>query len=265
MSAHTAERLRGVAAERPAVLFLHGGGANRGMWAAIGRRLAGDHHVIAIDLPGHGACRHEPFRMADAVKAAAEAIDRQAAGCATVVGMSVGGYVAISLAAARPGSVAGLILSGASAQYLGWGGLTTRLAALPFRIAPGRLESMMVSQMRTKAPREVADELLAGGLSMRGAADSLWRVPGRDYHRLLEEFDGPVLLLNGERDRENRREEAEVLRRCRNATAITIADAGHSAAILRPEPFADAVRDFVALRARSPSRAAAPPAPASPV
>jgi len=38
----------------PTLLFLHGAGASTHSWAALMGALAQDHHVVALDLPGHG-------------------------------------------------------------------------------------------------------------------------------------------------------------------------------------------------------------------
>ncbi|MEM1005442.1 MAG: alpha/beta fold hydrolase BchO, partial [Pseudomonadota bacterium] len=38
----------------PTVLFLHGAGSSTHSWTALMTDLSRDHHVVAIDLPGHG-------------------------------------------------------------------------------------------------------------------------------------------------------------------------------------------------------------------
>lgn len=41
-------------AGEPALVFIHGGLANRGFWDGQLRAFAADHRTIAVDLPGHG-------------------------------------------------------------------------------------------------------------------------------------------------------------------------------------------------------------------
>ncbi|SDF94074.1 alpha/beta fold hydrolase [Klenkia brasiliensis] len=88
---------------RPGVVLLHGGGQNAHTWditvAAAG--LAG----VAVDLPGHGRSPwtadhdHSPRRLAPAVR---RAVTELAPGCRVLVGMSLGGMVALDLAASLP-------------------------------------------------------------------------------------------------------------------------------------------------------------------
>src|SRR3954470_11997333 len=50
-----------VAADRPTILMLHGGGQNRFSWKNTGQVLANDgFHVVAIDSRGHGDSDRAP-------------------------------------------------------------------------------------------------------------------------------------------------------------------------------------------------------------
>ncbi len=98
---------------RPAELvFLHGGGQNAHTWDTVA--LALDRPLVAIDLPGHGhsdwpgdSRALDPGAMADDM---ATVIGRLASDAGMVVGMSLGGMTAISLAARHPDSVGRLVL-----------------------------------------------------------------------------------------------------------------------------------------------------------
>lgn len=227
------------------VVLLHGGGGNRRMWTRTIRGLADRYRVIAPDLPGHGERRGQRFDLHAASDLVAEAIDHEAAGRAVVIGLSLGGYVAIALAARSPHRVAGLVLSGATAEYLGRGGLVTRLAAIPVRLGAGWFDRKSAEAIRSIAPADIAEPMLAAGLSSRGAADALWRLPGRDYHAMLQPYHGPLLILNGERDHENRKAEPRALAAWPRARVEVVMDAGHACAIRQPDRFTDAVRRFL--------------------
>lgn len=97
--------------------------------------------------------------------------------------------------------------------------------------------------MRNLLPPDLADDILAEPLSMRGAADSLRGIPGRDYYAMASRFPGPILLLNGERDTVNRKEEA-TLAAAAGARVEIVPDAGHSCSLTRPEAFSESVRAF---------------------
>ena len=240
----TARTVAGPRDGQPVVL-LHGGGGNRQMWTRTINGLADRYRVVAPDLPGHGELRGQRFELRRAADVVASVIDQEAAGSAVVVGLSLGGYVAIALAAGSPERLSGLVLSGATAEYLGRGGLTTRLAAIPVRLAAGWFDRKSAEAIRSIAPPDIAEPMLAAGLSSRGAADALWRLPGRDYHAMLAGYRGPVLVLNGERDHENRKAEPRALAAWPQARVEVVMDAGHACAVRQPDRFTDAVRRFL--------------------
>ena len=53
-----------------------------------------------------------------------------------------------------------------------------------------------------------------------------------------------MLILNGERDESNRKEEAEAAAVARDATIVMMEDAGHACALTRPEAFSTAIDRF---------------------
>lgn len=223
----------------PPVVFLHGAGANASMWHGC---RSDRYRSIVPDLPGHGTRQGEGFGFDRTLEETVELVrglDRPP----VVVGLSLGGYVAIGVA--RECAVAGVVLSGSTAQYLGWGGLSTKLFGYVTRLIGGRLTARNEEAIRTIATPEIAEELIARGLSTRAAGDALVDIPGRDFHAMLEEITAPVLVLNGERDTTNRREEHAAAARCRAARIETIPDAGHACAISRPEAFRSHVEAFV--------------------
>jgi len=100
-------------ANQPPVLCLHGGGQTAYMFEELGSALGRDHHVLAPDLPGHGDSDPMPSfdmtrqALALAVEPLCEAFgfDRS-----VIIGASLGGITAITLAAARPDLVGGIVL-----------------------------------------------------------------------------------------------------------------------------------------------------------
>jgi pimeloyl-ACP methyl ester carboxylesterase len=99
----------------PATLLVHGWGASLYMWrdwfaplAAAGRR------AVAIDLPGHGLSDKSPderrYTLDALVTAVAEVIASRALGAPDVVAQSMGGTIALALAARGVGRLGGLVL-----------------------------------------------------------------------------------------------------------------------------------------------------------
>lgn len=226
-------------ADLPTVVFLHGAGANAAMWTGCRSAV---YRSIAPDLPGHGTRRDGRFAFDRAVDEVLELIARLGRP-PVLVGLSLGGYVAIG--AARRSPTTGVVLSGSTAQYIGFGGFTTRLSGRVLRLTGGRLDRKNEGAIRSIAGATIADAIIERGLSTRAAADALVDVPGRDFHGMLGEIEAPVLILNGERDAVNRKEEEAAAARCRQARIETITDAGHACAISRPDRFRSSVEAFV--------------------
>jgi pimeloyl-ACP methyl ester carboxylesterase len=205
--------------------------------------LSDEFRTIAIDVPGQGARRDERFTLDAAATAAREAIDDYAGGRAVVVGLSGGGYVGLGLVDLAPDRVLGLVLSGASASYRGWGGFETKMYGYFVGAIAGRMQGNAESSLRKALPDGLADDILAEPLSMRGAADSLKRIPGPDYYAMAARYAGPILLLNGERDKVNRKEEA-AMAAAGGARVEMVEDAGHACSLTQPEAFSESVRAF---------------------
>jgi pyruvate dehydrogenase E2 component (dihydrolipoyllysine-residue acetyltransferase) len=99
-------------ADGPPIVFVHGFGADLNTWMFNQPALAEQHRTIALDLPGHGGSVKDVAvgdvaALTDAVAAALAAlsIDR-----VHLVGHSMGGAIATSLALRRPASIASLTL-----------------------------------------------------------------------------------------------------------------------------------------------------------
>jgi pimeloyl-ACP methyl ester carboxylesterase len=103
--------LRQTAGQRLPILLLHGGGLckeifNRQLESSLGNQ----HHVIAIDLPGHGASRDaiDPGRTYSIVglaDLALEVLEKLDIDTAVVVGVSLGGLVALEMIQTFPGLI----------------------------------------------------------------------------------------------------------------------------------------------------------------
>jgi pimeloyl-ACP methyl ester carboxylesterase len=95
----------------PEIVLIHGGAQNAHTWDTVA--LALDRPLVAIDLPGHGHSawrddgRYDPESLAADI---AEPIARWAPHARVVVGMSLGGLTAMTLAANRPDLVRSLVM-----------------------------------------------------------------------------------------------------------------------------------------------------------
>ncbi len=101
------------------VVLVHGGGAAGWMWSAQ-REALGGFHVLVPDLPEHGESRAEgPFSIARSAERLAAVIEQSAHdGRASVVGLSLGGQVALQLVSVTQGQIERLLVSGALVRPL---------------------------------------------------------------------------------------------------------------------------------------------------
>ncbi len=229
-----------------AIVFLHGTRLSRMAWRPVMRRLADAHRVIAIDLPGHGSREDVPFTMDAAVNAVTEAIRTEADGRAVVVGLSLGGYVAMEVAARDPERVRALILAGASQEPIGLWSIGYRALATILRWFPVRAARFVDRRLfAARFPRDVADAVISGGFWPRGGAVAVRSLVGKRFVPVLEVYRGPVLIVNGEYDVMFRAGERRFLKATSDGRRTIIRGATHLTNLDRPDAFALAVRAFV--------------------
>ena len=94
------------------IVLVHGYGGDRNSWLFLQEPLAAKYRVYALDLPGHGTSAKDVGDgalgvLADAVTGVLDALG---AGRAHLVGHSMGGAVALAVAARDPGRIASLTL-----------------------------------------------------------------------------------------------------------------------------------------------------------
>jgi pimeloyl-ACP methyl ester carboxylesterase len=233
-------------ADAPAIVFVHGTRLSRAAWAPQLASLAGEFRVVAPDLPGHGALADVRFTLAGAADQLAEIIDEAAGGRAVVVGHSLGGYVAMELAARSPERVGGLVLAGASREPVGPWTLPYRSLAFLLRIGNRpALGGLNARFFRWRFGPAIAEPLVAGGFWPRGGAAALAALMGERFIPRLERYPGPTLILNGARDPLFRLGEQAFLSAARNGRREVIPGATHMLNLDRPAAFSEAVRRFV--------------------
>ena len=234
----------------PAIVLVHGSVVTRKIWLPQLRGLSDAYRVLAPDLPGHGEAADVPFTCGSAVGRLDDFIQQHANGRALVVGLSLGGYVAVELAAAHPRRVAGLVLSGSSVNFVGALGVYLKAVSALMRL--GWL-SMSVAKAEARTRRmfppalaDVADAQMKAGVYPEALGSSFAELAGRDFTAVLRAYAGPSLILNGEDDRAARRGEAAFASAQRQRRTAVVPGAGHACNLDRPDAYNQAVRDFAA-------------------
>ena len=248
----------GAGGEGEVVLLVHGYGGDRNSWLFIQEPLAGKHRVYALDLPGHGTSAKDVGDgsagvLADAVTGVLDALG---ASRAHLVGHSMGGAVALAVAARDPGRIASLTLIAPS----GFGAEINAGYLRGFADAQSRRElKPVVAQLfadESLVTRQLVDDLLAYK-RLDGVDDALHALLGTlldgeaqrgDSAAALEVAGGavPVAVIWGSADRVIPAAQAEAVT---GATRHLIDGAGHMPHMERPADVQAAIEENMA-RAR---------------
>jgi len=244
------------------VVLLHGVTDNAHTWRGVQEALLGRARTHAVDLPGHGLS-DIPSAPLDALEMANRVVgymDCEGIERAVVVGWSLGGAVAVALAARHPDRVKSLVLESPAVlafpfPFALWPLKVDRVGELMFRIGamPSLRRFFMAS---TFAPRFRPSEEVVE----RYWRD--WQIKGRARYvrALLRAFEStalsplipgistPAWIVHGDADRlvpaRVGRELAALLPK---ADLRALAGVGHAPHIERPEVVLGAVHDALSM------------------
>ena len=218
------------------VVLVHGVRTSRTMWRPQLEALAHDRvDAVAVDLPGHGRRAGERFSLEAAVDAVADAVARVEPPV-LVVGLSLGGYVAIEHAARRSDETAGLLAAACCTVprrvLVGaWAAFADGIGRLPDGGAWLNDRSARVFVGTTGAA-----DLGAGGFSLDVMGDVLREVGALDPPAALGRVDVPVWLVNGRYDH-FRADERRYLAACRDGRLVVVPGATHLVSVVAPVAF----------------------------
>lgn len=244
-----------------ALALLHPFPMDGGFWDGMLRELGGDRVVVRPEFPGLGAAPPEaaPSVVGFADRAAALIEGVAPGGRAVVCGLSMGGYVALSLAARHPERVAGLVLADTRAEpdtdaaRAGRHAAAARIRAegpkgflddfIPSLVAPG------------DAGAAVAARAIAGRQDAEAIARALEALAGRPDRRPdLASMRMPALVVVGSEDTLTPPACAEAMAAALPEAELHVMEgAGHLTALERPAEFAALVGRFLA-RTSAPAR-----------
>jgi pyruvate dehydrogenase E2 component (dihydrolipoamide acetyltransferase) len=237
------------------VLLIHGYGGDRNSWLFLQEPLAARYRVYALDLPGHGSSAKDvgadpPKVLADAVTGVLDAVGAQRAHLA---GHSMGGTVALAVAAADPRRVASVTLiapagfgTEINAGYLrGFAGARTRRELKPLLgdlFADERLVTrQLVDDLLAYKRLDGVDEALHALLGMLLDGDG----QGVDAAASLAAVAGsvPVTVVWGSADRIIPAAQAESVA---GADRRLVDGAGHMPHMERPAEVQAAIEETIA-------------------
>jgi pimeloyl-ACP methyl ester carboxylesterase len=255
----------------PAVLAMHGGGQTAYMFEDIGAHLRDQRHVIAIDLPGHGESAslvgEEGVSRQELAATVPGVLDEFGVRPVAIIGASLGGIVAMTLAAARPELVSAIVLIDVGhrlepegvariiefmTKHESFGSLEEAGAAIA-EYLPNRKPSppdRLRRNLRQRPDGRWVWKHSLGRISrerMASIRDTNWEndiLVGLDAEAAT--IHVPVLVLRGaSSDVLSSDGASEVASILPNARVATIASAGHLAAGDNPASTANLIRDFL--------------------
>ncbi len=243
-------------AGRPLVL-LHGHPFDRSMWRPQLEALSADFCVMAPDLPGYGESPPgaDPMSMRALADAVIGLLDRLEIERSIVVGLSMGGLVAMEVGLGYPSRVDGLVLAATTAEPATADDTATRLAKAALAEERGMLPlagDMIATLFGPIAGRD--HDLVLRMFTMmlaappEGAAAALrGRAQRPDYTRLLPGLTVPAVVLAGAYDVHSPEPVVQqLLGALPDAELVRFAGSGHLPNLEEPDRFNDAVRSFAA-------------------
>ena len=248
------------AGQGPDLVLLHGWGMHGGVFAELEPPLRAHFRVHRVDLPGHGhSPLSGPFELPDLVEEVISALDGRITAPALWAGWSLGGMLALQVAAARPDVVGRLVLIASAPRFSradDWptGMDPDTLADFGNRLAEdhaGILQRFLALQTFGEPTARTTLRALRAALDSAPAPDPAALAAGL---RILQEADlrdawkavtVPALLIGGERDRLVHPDALAAAVDLRPQTRWQrIPAAGHAPFVSHPEAVAGAITEF---------------------
>jgi 2-succinyl-6-hydroxy-2,4-cyclohexadiene-1-carboxylate synthase len=248
--------------EKPAVLLLHGFLGCKEDWVEISQGLNRSFRTITIDLPGHGAtlnCSETEYTMPGAAELVIALLDHLRISLCHLIGYSMGGRIALYLAAHYPDRFERIVIESASAglktpeQRAGRMAHDDNVARvleqkplaefLEFWYSQPLFEStrrdpVRFSQMVTRRLKNTPTE---AARALRGFSTGAQPYLIPDLERLSNDF----LFMAGLLDKKFSALAIELEEHCPNGTAWLVPDVGHTLHFEAPEVYIETVSRFL--------------------
>lgn len=223
----------------PTVVLVHGANDQAGLWSRTVARLRDNYRFVIIDLPGHGESDPEtgPITFEMLIAGLDAVVQKESGGSpVTMVGNSLGGWLAMIYTLDRPGIVDHLVLENS-------GGLSAPEYSGP-TLLPTTLEEGRAAFRATIARSRPIPDYVVEDFVRRAPESQIARMAGQPFESWviddrISDLKVPVTLIWGEKDgvlplEYARRLEAAIP----DATLQTIPDCGHIPHNECPEEFA---------------------------
>ena len=245
-------RLSGAEGRSPLIL-VNSLGTDLTIWDDVLPLLTPRHRVLTYDKRGHGHSDAPPgpYSIDDHVSDLMGLADHCGFSSFAVCGISIGGMIAMRLAARFPGKVRNLVLCDTGAKIGTAETWNNRIAQVQSGgmagIAAQVLERWLSAEFRDRRPAEFARwRKMLESCSPEGYVACCATVRDTDLSAELAHIAAPTLVVVGEADVVTPPEMAQQLAGAiPGATRRTIGHAGHVPAIEQPEILGTLIRDFL--------------------
>ena len=243
-----------VRGEGDPVVLVHGGMLDRRMWDPQLDAFSRSHRVVRFDLRGAGEspAAAKPYHPADDLAALLDKLDIDRA---AIVGISMGGSVAVDFALTHPDRVSALVLAepGLSGYHYG-----TEIMQVMMKVGTAvqqnDLDAAASALFESPAMKHAMENGLARPLLQKLVRENIGGLMGMQFMRYQEpnqvenvgNIDAPVLLLLSEyagRDALNIADQVEG--QLPATRRISIPGAGHLMNMENPSRFNEAVLEFL--------------------
>lgn len=239
------------------IMLLHGWGFSSQLWQPLMQSLhaQGYEAVYAIDLPGFGTAFHESCESLDQVL---EYIAEQLPEKSVLCGWSLGGMLALQMAARHPEKVAAIITIGSNLYFTeanDWPGMPTadyqqfcqRFAAQPEKTWQRFLQLQTKGDSNAGQAADALDSLADYSAIHPATAEKMLRLLGEiDNRPLFKNLAMPGLHLLAEQDAITPVAIASLLQKMNPEQQIKIlADSGHAAPVSQPGVLAACIVEFL--------------------
>jgi len=194
------------------LLFVHGHCFDRTMWSSQLQSLRWKYRVVAPDLRGYGESESDGGQVCTQETFASD-LERLLDHCrierACVVGLSMGGQIAMQLATALPSRTAGLVLAATFAEAETPEGVTERNRVADRIVAEGivgfgseMLPKLMSPASLKRQPLFASRvfQMICQSAPIAAAAANRGRAMRSDYRSALAKYSGASMIIVGTQD-----------------------------------------------------------------
>lgn len=239
------------AVESPTIVLLHSLGTNRSLWRHQEEALAATYRVCAPEAPGHGT---RPWTGETTLDSFLADLDEQLAelsGPLHLVGISMGGHLAVGYAAAHPDRVASIVVANSFVRMSGTLG-DDRVSGIASDIAERGMNNYATRYLDQTLTRQLeATDLSALHDAISGMTAEAYLAAAAmtfrgDLTGLCAQVSCPTLVIAGSSDHKVPRERtAELVDAIPGAELIVLNDAGHLSCIEQPQAFTSTLTTFL--------------------